>query len=217
MTRRTIALVLLLLGLGTTPAAHAREPMVWLVMEGARNTPTNDFHHIAATGHHWALTLEQSMDPTISFGAQIAQHGWKTNSTFNTALSQTLSVALDAGYDPLSQPPIVDASARYDVIEYTAHTKVSLPLERSPLTPYLQVGFGGYRVRTCAIVDGLEVADEHMTFVGVQLGGGVAMRITPHLRVGVHAIYHHIPTEDHLGINLSSTALGADMSIGLGR
>lgn len=217
MSIRILTATLIALTLGTTSLAQAEDFPFRVGLEGSFDKPMGDFADIADNGNQFGVTFEKQMSPMISLGASVGRHAWDANDEFNTSLSILLSMALDPTYDPFVDPLLVSATTKFDAIQYTGHARFYIPTGDAQILPYLQAGVGGYRVKTTVDVAGLVSTDDSKNYIGFQIGGGVGFQVTPNARLGVHALYHYMPTEDDLGGNITTTSLGADLSFGFGR
>jgi hypothetical protein len=188
MTRKSgIALALLCAGMLSTATAFAATPSTMTFgVSGAAALPMGDFGDVASTG----------------FGGGVYGDYW---------LSSNFAIGVDGMWNSHGGN---DDNGFGDVdftnLQVSAHGKYQIPMEGSPMSPWLTFGVGMYNMG----VD-TGVSDDSESNFGINVGGGLDWWSSPAFGIGPFLNFHNIFTEDesttymNVGLNFTFTTSGS--------
>ena len=152
-----------------------------LGIQGGMSKPTGDYGTVANSGWNFGGQADYAMNAQWGLGGDLAYHA-------NTA-SDVVNAALVA--DPFFGP---GTEMKFSTIQYGVHTTFKIPTQGSNMFPYLQLGMGGYNVKS-TISGGLLPGDISQSKFGYNMGGGVDFRATPVVNLGINGTYHYVSAD----------------------
>lgn len=188
MTRKSgIALALLCAGLLTSASALAATPgSMTFGVSGAAAIPMGDFGDVASTG----------------FGGGVYGDYW---------LNNQFAIGVDGMWNSHGEnSDNVPVSVDFTNLQFSAHGKWMIPMEGSPMAPWLGFGVGIYN---STFDDGTN--DESESNMGINVGGGLDWWSSPAFGIGPFINFHNIFTEDesttylNVGLNLTFSTTGS--------
>ena len=207
----------LAIALASATVVHASDLPWRLSLEGSLSKPVARFGDLSDNGNHFNVSIDRELLPELLVGVDLGRHAWNANDSWNNQVSITKSLQVDPTFQPLVDTPIVHATVRDEVMQYTAHAKYVIPMSNSPVEPYLVGGLGGYTVRNSIEVVGASTEKHDNSFLGYNAGGGLDYALAPNTKLGVNAAYHFIPSKSRIGEDITSVAFGAHVSYAFGR
>lgn len=213
---KIVVITCLALALASATVVQASDLPWRLSLGGAFNKPVAHFGDVSHNGNHFNLSLERQVMPAVAVGIDVGRHAWNANDAFNLQASINQSLKVDPTFEPFTDTPIVKASVTDEVVQYTAHARYLIPVGDAPVSPWLSGGMGGYTVRTSLVMTGYPTEKHDNSFFGFNAGGGVDYAVSPTTSIGAGATYHFIPSQQRIGEDITSLAIGAHVSYAFG-
>ena len=161
----------------TTPA-----PAVGFGILGGATFPVGDYNDVAPAGFHVGgfADFGRRVGP-FGIRADVMYHGFGDRNLVTTGSSTTQ----------------VTVSNKYSMVTGTLNAMLGIPLENSPVRPYLTGGVGGYYVRNSPKCAGagcgslLNINEENTTKFGLNGGAGIEFGMGG-LAAFVESRFHHV-------------------------
>jgi opacity protein-like surface antigen len=183
----------------TTRAAAQSEPRgIGLGIMAGASIPFGDYADIAKSGWDLGAFLDfgRASSP-LGFRLEAAYHGFGDE---------------DVLFNPPGGPTSITIRNKYKIVDGTANIVLGLPLQSSPLRPYLIGGAGVYYLKnapTCSTNTNcatgfIETSD---TKFGINGGGGIELGLTGlsvFAEARWHSVFSSIPTLDCFGSDICS-------------
>ncbi len=170
---RNAALVLAAAALiGCPLAAHAGGTH-WFGYELGAGVPLGSLSGDVNIAPAAGVTYTYMVTPVIGLGAEIAYYRWPNSRETNVLVDGALGT---------------EAQYKQSDWQTTVHGVLALPIA-GRVQPYLTAGVGYYAAKYWLALDGQEYWDGEQ-WLGHELGGGINVRATRTMAIGVSAVHH---------------------------
>lgn len=155
-------------------------PGIGVGLIGGATMPVGNYNKVAATGFHFG--------GFVDFGRRIGPAGLRADLMYHGFGDKDLITD-----EPNTTQ--VTFSNKYSMVSGTLNLVFGIPLENSPIRPYVLGGIGGYYVKNSPKCSGcaplLNLEDQSETKFGLNGGGGIEFGMGG-ANVFLEARYHHI-------------------------
>ena len=121
----------LAIALASATVVHASDLPWRLSLEGSLSKPVAQFGDLSDNGNHFNVSLDRELLPELLIGVDVGRHAWNANDSWNNQVSIAKSLQVDPTFRPLVDTPIVQATVRDEVLQYTAHAKYVIQIGRA--------------------------------------------------------------------------------------